>query len=85
MDSLNAARKGLYGAMAQLAHLHPELPSNYAELFFLREKGAGVRVNPLPTRAQAPFPELVPGPCPHAVSGNGGSDHRERRGRRPLL
>lgn len=39
VDSLNAARKGLYGALAQLAHQHPELPSNYAELFFLREKG----------------------------------------------
>lgn len=42
VDNLNAARQEVYGALAKLPHQHPELPSNYADLFFLRDKrGAG--------------------------------------------
>ena len=37
LDGLNAARKELYGAMAKLPHQHPHLPSNFADLFFMKE------------------------------------------------
>ena len=35
-DHLNATRKETYGALAKLPYLHPDLPSNFASLFFLR-------------------------------------------------
>lgn len=39
VDRLNAARKEVHGALAKLPHEHPELPSDFADQFFLSEPG----------------------------------------------
>ncbi|MFO0762405.1 MAG: hypothetical protein U0359_38555 [Byssovorax sp.] len=40
IDTLNAKRKATYGALAEIAHSHPELmlPANFADRFFMHEQ-----------------------------------------------
>jgi hypothetical protein len=37
VNRLNATRKEVYGALARLPHEHPDLPSNFANRFFMTE------------------------------------------------
>ena len=53
VENLNAARKELYGVLGKLAHQHPELPSNFADLFFMKKSEGEAAEEPEEETAEA--------------------------------